>query len=185
MYRFSRLSSSLGRKLTFLLGFQFPGCFYCDNTNRIYKVAEYFHFGCSCFAGMLALSFIAKLVLAQRVVVDELSSPTTASPAGLICMTLVIVFAGRGVIGEYIVCTSAFVHLCLAIWFLYLAMAYHMLPEPSWFPATTGLGIPAIKLWLYYPMAGHFMMSVSEIDNACLQSVILLIGRCFGRFLCL
>ena len=126
----------------------------------MYKIAEYFHFSCSCFAGMLAFCFFAKLLLARRVVLDELSSPTTTSPVGLICMTLDVVFAGRGSFGEMVVCASSLAHLCLAVWFLYLAMAYHMMPEPSWFPATTGLGIPAIKLWLYYPIAGHFMMSV-------------------------
>jgi hypothetical protein len=129
----------------------------------MYKVAEYFHFGCSCFAGLLALSFVAKLILARRVVFDELSSPTTASPAGLLCMTLDIVFAGRGAVGMVVVCASSFVHLCLAIWFMYMAFAYHALPDPSWFPNTTGIGVSAVKLWLYHPMCGHFLMAVRTL----------------------
>jgi tellurite resistance protein TehA-like permease len=75
-------------------------------------------------AGLFALAFICKLILARRVVWDELSSPTTATPAGLICMTLDIVFAGRGLIGQVVVSISSLVHLCLAIWFIYMALAY-------------------------------------------------------------
>lgn len=127
----------------------------------MYKVAEYFHFSCSVFAGFLALSFIAKLIVARQVVLAELSSPTTASPAGLLCMTLDVVFAGRGWIGMVVVSSSSFLHLCLAIWFLYLAMAYHTMPEPSWFPSTSGLGVSAVKTYLYFPIAGHFLMAVS------------------------
>jgi hypothetical protein len=109
---------------------------------------------------MLALSFVAKLVVARRVVFDELSSPTTASPAGLLCMTLNIVFAGRGMLGMVVVTTASCIHLCLAIWFIYIALAYHIMPEPSWFPNTTGIGISAVKTWLYHPMAGRFLMAV-------------------------
>lgn len=94
------------------------------------------------------------------VVFDELSSPTTASPAGLLCMTLNVVFAGRGMLGLIVVTTASCVHLCLAIWFIYTALAYHIMPEPSWFPNTTGIGISAVKIWLYHPMAGHFLMAV-------------------------
>ena len=126
----------------------------------MYQVAVHFHFACSCFAGLLAFSFIAKIILAPRVVFDNLSSPTTASPAGLLCMTLNIVFAGRGVVGMFVVSAVSCIHLCLAIWFMYMALAYHIMPEPSWFPNTTGIGLSAVKTWLYHPMAGHFLMAV-------------------------
>ena len=126
----------------------------------MYQVAVHFHFACSCFAGLLAFSFIAKIILAPKVVFDNLSSPTTASPAGLLCMTLNIVFAGRGVVGMFVVSAVSCIHLCLAIWFLYMALAYHIMPEPSWFPNTTGIGLSAVKTWLYHPMAGHFLMAV-------------------------
>jgi hypothetical protein len=128
-------------------------------------VPWYFHFSCSCFAGLLALSFVAKLILARQVVFDELSSPTTASPAGLLCMTLDVVFAGRGAVGMVVVCSASFVHLCLSIWFMYMALAYHSMPDPSWFPNTTGIGISAVKTWLYHPMAGHFLMAISLALN--------------------
>ena len=58
------------------------------------------------------------------------------------------------------VTTASCIHLCLAVWFIYMALAYHIMPEPSWFPNTTSIGISAVKSWLYYPMAGHFLMAV-------------------------
>jgi hypothetical protein len=141
---------------------EFPGCFYCDTTVRMYKVAMYFHFGCKITAGLMSMAFLAKVLLATRVVLDEMSSPTTASPAGLLCMTTVCVFAGRGVIGQIMVTAAACVHLGLVIWFIYMALAYHIMPEPSWFPNTVGIGLSAVKMWLYYPMPGHLLMAVRK-----------------------
>jgi len=140
---------------------EFPGCFYCDTTAPMYKVAVTFHFACSALAGVLALSFVLKLLLATQVVLDEMSSPTTASPAGLICMTIACVFAGRGILGQILVSLASCVHLCLVIWFIYMALAYHIMPDPSWFPNTVGIGMSAVKTWLYYPMSGHFLMAIS------------------------
>jgi tellurite resistance protein TehA-like permease len=140
---------------------EFPGCFYCDKTEPIYEIAVHFHFACSMFGGFLALLFISKLLVARRVVFDELSSPTTASPAGLICMTIAIVAAGRGLVGQVLVSLAASVHLCLVIWFIYMALAYQIMPDPSWFPNTVSIGLSAVKVWLYYPMCGHFLMAVS------------------------
>lgn len=144
---------------------EFPGCFYCDKTATMYKVAVHFHFGCSILAGILAVVFFAKVFLATRVVLDEMSSPTTSSPAGLICMTIVCVFAGHGLVGQVIVSIAAALHLCLAIWFIYMALAFHIMPEPSWFPNTVGIGLSAVKTWLYYPMPGHMLMAVSLALN--------------------
>lgn len=104
---------------------------------------------------------VAKILLATRVVMDEMSSPTTSSPAGLLCMTAVCVFAGRGLIGQVIVSVASCAHLGLAIWFIYMALAYHIMPEPSWFPNTVGIGLSAVKTWLYYPMPGHLLMAIS------------------------
>ena len=112
-------------------------------------------------AGLLASTFIIKLILARRVVFDELSSPTTAAPAGLFCMVLDVVFAGRGFLGQIVVSMAGLIHLCLAIWFIYMALAYRIMPEPSWFPNTVSIGLSAVKTWLYYPMAGHLLMAVS------------------------
>jgi hypothetical protein len=141
---------------------EFPGCFYCDKSNPMYRIAVNFHFTCSAIAGFLALTFYAKVLVATRVVIDEMSSPTTASPAGLICMTTVCVFAGRGFIGQVLVTAASTLHLCLAGWFIYMALAYHIMPEPSWFPNTVGIGMSAVKTWLYYPMPGHLLMAVSS-----------------------
>ena len=140
---------------------EFPGCFQCDIENKWYRRAVMFHYGCSILAGACALSFILKVILAFRVVVDEMSSPTTSSPAGLLCMTSVCVFVGRGAIGQALVTFFAFVHLLIAIWFIYLALAYHILPDPSWYPNTVGIGLSAVKTWLYYPGPGIFLMTVS------------------------
>ena len=144
---------------------EFPGCFYCDTSVLMYKVAVYFHYACSTFAGVLAMLFFAKVLLARRVAIDELSSPTTATPAGLICMTMVCVFAGRGMVGQVLVTLAAAMHLCLAIWFIYMALAYRILPDPSWYPNTVGIGLSAVKVWLYYPVYGHFLMAISLTLN--------------------
>jgi hypothetical protein len=75
-------------------------------------------------------------------------------------MTLSVAFAGRGVLGMWIVLVSSSVHLCLSLWFVYMALAYRLLPDPSWFPNTVGIGICAVKTWLYYPVAGKLLMTV-------------------------
>jgi len=144
---------------------EFPGCFYCDTSTFMYQVAVYFHYACSVVAGVMAMLFFAKVILARRVVIDELSSPTTASPAGLICMTMVCVFAGRGIVGQVLVTLAAGMHLCLASWFIYMALAYRILPDPSWYPNTVGIGLSAVKAWLYYPVPGHFLMAISLTLN--------------------
>jgi hypothetical protein len=125
---------------------EFPGCFYCDKSALGYKIAIGFHYACTMFSGLLAMLLVAKVLLATRVVIDEMSSPTTSSPAGLLCMTSVCVFAGRGMVGQVIVSTAACFHLALAIWFIYMALAYNIMPEPSWFPNTIGIGISAVKV---------------------------------------
>jgi hypothetical protein len=140
---------------------EFPGCFYCDTTTRYYKIALNFHLSCSVIAGLIALLFVAKIFIAKDVVMDEMNSPTTASPAGLFCMTLVCVFAGKGWIGQVMVTIAATLHFCIAIWFILVAQAYNILPDPSWYPNTVGIGISAVKMWLYHPMPGHLLMAVS------------------------
>jgi len=128
---------------------EFPGCFYCDKKALGYKIAIDFHYLCTSVSGLLATLVVAKILLATRVVVDEMSSPTTSSPAGLLCMTAVCVFAGRGLVGQVIVSTAACFHLALAIWFIYMALAYNIMPEPSWFPNTVGIGLSAVKVNLF------------------------------------
>ena len=77
-------------------------------------------------------------------------------------MTTVCVFAGRGLIGQIVVTAAASVHLSIVIWYIYMALAYHIMPEPSWFPNTVGVGLSAVKTWLYYPMPGHLLMAVRK-----------------------
>ena len=76
-------------------------------------------------------------------------------------MTVVTVFAGRGFIGECLVVTAACAHFFKVCWFLYMTLAYRTMPEPSWWPNTVGIGISAVKLWLYYPAPGIFLIIVS------------------------
>ena len=142
---------------------EFPGCFDCDTSRRMFKVALNFHLACSGLAGFIAILFFAKIFIARDIVFDEMNSPTTASPAGLMCMTLVCVFAGKGFIGEIIVTFAATLHFFIAVWFIHMAVAYNILPDPSWYPNTVGIGISAEKLWLYHPLPGHLLMAVSII----------------------
>jgi len=131
----------------------------------MYKVAIKFHFACSAIAAILLLCLILKMLLATQVVLDEMSSPTTASPAGLLCMTTVCVAAGRGFLGQILVSLSSIIHLGLVDWFMYMSLAYHTMPDPSWFPNTIGIGMSAVKCWLYYPMSGHLLMAISLCLN--------------------
>jgi tellurite resistance protein TehA-like permease len=131
----------------------------------MYNVALKFHWTCSAIAGLLAFMFLVKLFVARKIAFDELSTPTTAAPAGLICMTMDIVFAGRGLPGMCVVLASSFIHLCLAVWFIYITLVHHMMPDPSWFPNTVGIGMSAVKTWLYFPAAGHVLMAVSHSCN--------------------
>ena len=105
----------------------------------MYKVAVNFHFACTGFAFLVSLLFVAKVCIARAVVIDEMNSPTTSSPVGLFCMTLVCVFAGRGAIGQAVVTLAAIVHFLLAAWFIFMAGAYNILPDPSWYPNTVGI----------------------------------------------
>lgn len=140
---------------------EFPGCFYCDTTNKTYRAALLFHNVCTTVAGTLSILFLFKVIIAWKVVADDLSNPATATPFGVICITLVCVFAGRGAIGEWIVLMTSLFHFCFAFWFLWMALVkYKTLPDPSWFPATIGISYAAIKTWLYFPVAGKLLLGI-------------------------
>lgn len=140
---------------------EFPGCMKCDTSAYLYQLALKFHLTCSGIAGILALLIVTKILIARQLFIDEMNSPTTASPAGLLCMTLVCVFAGKGSIGQILVTFASTLHFFIAIWFIYMASAYNLLPDPSWYPNTVGIGITASKMWLYHPVPGHLLMAVS------------------------
>jgi len=40
---------------------------------------------------------------------------------------------------------------------------FETLPEPSWFPNTTGIGIAAVKMFLYWTMGGYILSGVSLV----------------------
>jgi hypothetical protein len=60
---------------------------------------------------------------------DEMSSPVTASPSGLIFMTLALSFVGEfGSVGGVLVFVASFLHLVLVVWFTYMSLAYQTMP---------------------------------------------------------
>lgn len=72
--------------------------------------------------------FLVKAILCWRSFIDEMSSPTTSSPAGLIFMTMAMAFIGKGEIGEMLVILASLLHLVLVIWFIYMSLAYQTMP---------------------------------------------------------
>lgn len=141
---------------------EFPGCFECDTTDPIYRFVITFHYFCHCVAGTCCLLFLAKCVIAWRTVADELSNPTTSTPCGVVCITIICVAAGRGLVGEAIVLITSVFHVLLSFWFLYIAICkYRLWPDPGWFPNTVGIAYAAIKTWLYFPVPGFVFMTVS------------------------
>jgi hypothetical protein len=141
---------------------EFPGCFECDTTDPIYRSVLTFLYICHCVAGACCLLLLAKCAIAWRTVADELSNPTTSTPCGVVCITIICVDAGRGLLGEAIVLITSVFHVLLSFWFLYIAIyKYRLWPDPGWFPNTVGIAYAAIKTWLYFPIPGIVLMTVS------------------------
>jgi hypothetical protein len=140
---------------------EFPGGFSCDQ-GSVYKSALYFHFTCTFVAAILAFFFLSKLVLAWRVVSDDLLNPVTATPVGVICITLEVLFAVSGNLGMCLVFAVSFFHAIFAFWYLYVAaFKFNLLPDPSWFPGTVGLAYAAVKCWIYSNILGKAFLGVS------------------------
>jgi len=142
---------------------EFPGCFSCPDDNWYYRSAVYFHFFCSAVSAAGIVVFVLKMIVAFPVVKEELSHPTTAAPAGLICMATFKVFSGWGWEGEVLVVSAAVVHMVLAMWFVFISMAYSSLPDPGWYPNTTGVGLAAVKMFLYFPIPAMGLMGISIV----------------------
>eukprot|EP00529_Nitzschia_sp_RCC80_P011320 CAMPEP_0113521452 /NCGR_PEP_ID=MMETSP0014_2-20120614/44648_1 /TAXON_ID=2857 /ORGANISM="Nitzschia sp." /LENGTH=615 /DNA_ID=CAMNT_0000419413 /DNA_START=470 /DNA_END=2315 /DNA_ORIENTATION=+ /assembly_acc=CAM_ASM_000159 len=126
----------------------------------------------SSVAAICCLLFFGKLMLAWKLVADELSNPTTATPMGVVCITVICVLAGRfGSFGKYGVVSVSVFHVLLSFWFLYIAVfRFRLWPDPSWFPCTVGIAYASIKSWLYYPLFGWTLL-------------ILCVTYLFGTFL--
>eukprot|EP00934_Nitzschia_sp_Nitz4_P007007 Nitzschia sp. Nitz4//scaffold321_size20361//17423//20242//NITZ4_008689-RA/size20361-augustus-gene-0.1-mRNA-1//-1//CDS//3329547793//6997//frame0 len=140
---------------------EFPGCFECDQSNPIYRGVVTFHYICHSVGFLCCLLFIGKCILAWRVVADELSNPATSTPCGVVCITIICVAAGRGLIGEIVVLVTSIFHILLSFWFLYIALVkFRLWPDPGWFPNTVGIAYAAVKTWLYFPVAGLMIMSL-------------------------
>jgi hypothetical protein len=144
---------------------EFPGCFECDTTNPTYIAVVSFHYFCHCVALTCCILFIAKCILAWKVVADELSNPTTATPIGVVCITLICVAAGRfGPIGECAVLLTSAFHVLISFWFIYMAVfVFRLQPDPSWFPCTVGIAYAAVKSWIYYTIPGFMIMVLCVI----------------------
>mmetsp|Transcript_20862 Transcript_20862/g.25828 ORF Transcript_20862/g.25828 Transcript_20862/m.25828 type:complete len:503 (+) Transcript_20862:503-2011(+) len=142
---------------------EFPGCFACDTTDWYYRGMLAFHFFCSGVAFIAIAIFVLKMIVAFPVVREELSNPTTAAPAGLICMACFKVFSGWGWEGKAITLTVAAVQVVLALWFVFISLAYSTLPDPGWYPNTTGVGLAAVKMFLYFPVPAMGLMGVSIV----------------------
>ena len=126
---------------------EFPGCFECDVTNPIYILAVSFHYFCHIVALICCLIFLAKCAIAWRVVADELSNPTTSTPCGVVCITLICVAAGRWTIGYYTVMITSFFHFILSLWFLYIAICkFRLYPDPGWFVSTLEINLCTVSL---------------------------------------
>lgn len=110
---------------------EFPGCYFCDEYNPRYRIAIQFHKMCSYVGGISVLLFFFKAILCWRVFMDEMSSPNTASPSGLIFMTLALSFVGQfGSLGGGVVFVASLLHLVLVVWFIYMSLAYQTMPDP-------------------------------------------------------
>lgn len=113
---------------------------------------------------MLAVSLIGKIIIAFPVVRDELANPTTAAPLGLLCMALEKIFGGNfGAVGMSFVFGASALQTIVAIWFIFISIVYKTLPEPSWFPNTTGLGLAAAKIYLYWSLGGYLLSGLSVV----------------------
>ena len=139
---------------------EFPGCFACDTQNPTYRLALGWHYACHTVAGCCCGLFLLKIITGGQLVVEELRNPATSTPMGVVCITMVCVFAGRfGFLGEAIVLCTSMAHVALAVWFLYQAVVvYRLYPDPGWFPNTVGLAYAAVKTWLYFPVAGYILL---------------------------
>ena len=83
---------------------------------------------------------------------------------GLLCMALEKTFGGNfGIVGMTLVFIAAAVQTIVAIWFIFISIVYKTLPEPSWFANTTGLGLAAAKIYLYWSAGGYCLSALSVI----------------------
>ena len=143
---------------------EFPGCFECRDDSEWYRIAVGFHYTASTISALMIVCVLIKFIIAGRVILDDLENPTSSAPYGLLFMASACVFAGRGLFGKVVVMCTGGLHFLLTLWFMYSVRAYKSLPDPSFFPNTIGIGYPAVKLWLYYPYPGLFLMTVSLVS---------------------
>ncbi len=64
----------------------------------------------------------------------------------------------------------AFLHF---IRFIFISIVYKTLPEPSWFPNTTGIGLAAVKMYLYWTMSAYFLSGFSLVAFSMFYTVSL------------
>jgi len=72
-----------------------------------------------------------------------------------------------GITAMYSCFIISIAHLTCSMFYLYrfifISVVYKTLPEPSWFPNTTGIGLAAVKMYLYWTMGGYILSGVSLV----------------------
>lgn len=58
--------------------------------------------------------------------------------------------------------------------FIFISVVYKTLPEPSWFANTTGIGLAAAKLYLYWTDGGYFLSGFSLLAFALFYVIALI-----------
>ena len=95
---------------------EFPGCFECDVEDTSYRWALKFHYSSQFVSIVFGLLFLAKLILARVVVLDEFSNPVTMSPLGLYCIAMAVISVGKGLIGYLTVVFFSMFHFFVFCW---------------------------------------------------------------------
>lgn len=117
--------------------------------------------------------FLGKAMFNWRSFIDEMSSPTTSSPAGLIFMSIALAFTGKGDIGELLVIFASLLHLVLVAWFIYMSLAYQTMPgeyRPCISTVTCIIGSPNI----HTTFRSFLVSEYSWNSTMCCKSLVLL-----------
>jgi len=95
---------------------EFPGCFNCNIHDPFYKLALQCHYMCQLICLAFGILFLAKVILARRVLLDELNNPITMSPLGLYCIAMAVIAVGKGILGYLTVVIFSILHLLIYFW---------------------------------------------------------------------
>jgi len=71
---------------------------------------------CQLICLAFGILFLAKVILARRVLLDELNNPITMSPLGLYCIAMAVIAVGKGILGYLTVVIFSILHLLIYFW---------------------------------------------------------------------